>query len=88
MKKIIFLSICVFFLATAINAADKADPAAKEKMYNACVERQVKSGKPDDASQKYCKCYVDYITKKYTIKQMNTHGEQVEIDAMKHCKNF
>jgi hypothetical protein len=85
MKTIIFVFICVFFFAIAINAADKADPADKEKMYNACVERQVKSGKTDDAAKKYCKCYVDYITKKYTIKQMNKSGEQVEIDAMKHC---
>jgi hypothetical protein len=88
MKKIIFLFICVFFFAPAINAANKADPAAKEKMYNACVERQVKSGKPDDTSQKYCKCYVDYITEKYTIKQMNTRGEEVVIDGMKHCGNY
>ena len=88
MKKIIFLFICVFFFAPAINATNKADPAAKEKMYNACVERQVKSEKPRDTSQKYCKCYVDYITEKYTIKQMNTRGEEVVIDGMKHCGNY
>ena len=77
-----------FFFATTINAANKVDSAAKEKMYNACVERQVKFGDPYDTTQKYCKCYVNYITEKYTIKQMNTRGEKVVIDGMKHCNSF
>ena len=99
MKKIIYVFFCLFLFASASNGEEwegkKILLEKRDEVVSACEKGALMHGYDYAKVQRYCKCWVDYVTEfaiKYNKEQLKemqkTKGKNfLEKDVLKNCKH-